>query len=164
MKLKNYDQFSGSGGPVRYVDQYLQLLHAHSYLYCIQMAVKVEDFDVPRPKRQSGRTTQAEGGKRITKYTNSDLPQGALDNNDWRKKFITTYEKWLSARAGPWINDEDENVSAMQAIWDTVYPHIDYTIDVNGPVYYIVSHLFVVILPFRSSKLPWLLIGPTTCL
>jgi hypothetical protein len=103
------------------------------------MAVKVEDSDGQRPKKRSGRTTQAEGVKRVTKYTNSDLPQGALENNDWRKKFITTYEKWLGACAGPWINDEDKNIAVMQTIWNAVYPHIEHTIDVDGPVYYIVS-------------------------
>jgi hypothetical protein len=110
------------------------------------MAIKVEDPDtpdVPHSKRRSGRATHtlAEGSKHPTKYTNSDLPKGTLENNDWRRKFITTYEKWLGARAGPWIDKEDENAAAMQAIWDTVYPHIDYTIEVDGPVYYIVSYV-----------------------
>ena len=105
-----------------------------------QIAVKVEDSDVPQLRKQSGRAPwgQAKGSKR-QKYTNSDLPQGALDNNDWRKKFISTYEKWLGAHAGPRVADEVTNVAAMQAIWNAIYPHIDYTIDVNCPVYYIVS-------------------------
>jgi len=123
------------------VCQYLQPLHVYSFLCYFQTAVKVEDSDVSHPKKQSGRTTQAqvEGSKRTSKYTNNDLPQGALENNDWRKKFITTYVKWLGAHAGPWVDSEEENVAAMQAIWNTVYPHIDHTIDVDGPVYYIVS-------------------------
>ena len=107
------------------------------------MTVKVEDFDITCPKKRSGCTTQAqvECGKRPTKYTNSDLPQGTLDNNDWRKKFITTYQKWLGARAGPWINNKDENLATMQTIWDAVYPYINHTIEVDGPVYYIMCHL-----------------------
>ena len=109
------------------------------------MVVKAEDTNIPCPKKRCGCTTQAEGGKRVTKYTNIDLPQGALDNNDWRKKFVTTYVKWLGAHAGPWINNEDENVAAMQTIWNTVYPHIDYAIDVDGPIYNIVSYSFIVI-------------------
>jgi hypothetical protein len=106
------------------------------------MTVKIEDSDIAHPKKRSGHTTQAqvEGGKRPTKYRNSDLPQGALENNNWRKKFITTYQKWLGARAGPWINSEDENLATMQTIWDAVYPHINHTIEADGPVYYIVRH------------------------
>lgn len=133
---------------MRYVCQYLQPLYVHSYLCYSQISVKVEDSDMSRPKKRSGRPTQAEGGKRITKYTNSDLPQGALDNNDWRKKFITTYEKWLGAYAGPWIKNEDENVAAMQAIWNAIYPHIKYTVEVDGPVYYIVSRFVYCHPPF----------------
>jgi hypothetical protein len=41
-------------------------------------------------------------------------------NNDWRKKFITTYEKWLGTRAEPWIVREYENLATLQAIWNKV--------------------------------------------
>jgi hypothetical protein len=154
-----------SGGPVQYVGQFLWLSHAYGHLCCTQMAVKVEDSDIPLPKKQSVRTTQAlaEGGKCVAKYTNADLPQGALENNDWRKKFIPTYEKWLGARAGPWVNNEDKNLAAMQAIWNAVYPHIDYTIEVDGPVYWIVSRFVSCDSAFFIISITLTLIDPTTC-
>jgi hypothetical protein len=91
---------------------------------------------MPAAKRRSG---QSEGGKRQSKYTNLDLPQGAQVNNAWRKKFITTYEKWLGTRSEPWDVAEKDSCEALQLIWNTIYPHIDYVVDADGPVFYIVS-------------------------
>jgi hypothetical protein len=64
-------------------------------------------------------------------------------NNAWRKKFITTYEKWLGTRSEPWDVEDKDSCEALQAIWNTVYPHIDYHVDADGPVFYIVSLFFV---------------------
>ena len=100
------------------------------------MSVKVEEPDMPPTKRQSG---QNEGGKRQTKYTNIDLPQGAQLNNAWRKRFITTYEKWLGTHSEPWEVAEKDSCEALQLIWNAVYPHIDYVVDADGAVFYIVS-------------------------
>ncbi|KAI0276550.1 hypothetical protein BC826DRAFT_1192694 [Russula brevipes] len=88
----------------------------------------------PRPDRAECGTH-----KHLTKYTNADLPEGTLDNNDWQKRFITTYEKWLGTHAEPWVVGENENLAALQAIWNVVYPHIDHVIDADGPVYYIAN-------------------------
>jgi hypothetical protein len=99
--------------------------------------------------------------KHHMKYTHLDLPHGALDNNDWQKKFILTYEKWLGACVEPWLISKDPNhISALQAIWNAVYPHIDHVIDMDSPVYHIVS-LSVSILSLSSFQRP---IGQPTCL
>ncbi|KAI0302275.1 hypothetical protein BC826DRAFT_966257 [Russula brevipes] len=95
------------------------------------LAVKVEDTHLPLSTKKRA--------IRQSKYTNADLPGGVHDNNDWRKRFITTYEKWLGMRAEPWIISEHENVAALQAIWNVVYPHIDYVVDVECAVYYIAN-------------------------
>ena len=108
-----------------------------------QLAVKVEDTNIPPAKKQGG---HGEGGKRQRKFTNRDLPQGSHNDNDWRGKFIPTYEKWLGTRNEPWIVDENENVAALQTIWNAVYLHIDHIIDIDGPVYHIISSIF----PFCS--------------
>jgi len=51
------------------------------------------------------------------KYTHLDLPHGALNNNNWQKKFIPTYEKWLGACTELWLISKDPNhISALQAI------------------------------------------------
>jgi hypothetical protein len=120
---------------MRYVVQTLWPLHIHIALFHFQLAVKVEDTHLPLSTKK--RTT------RQSKYTNGDLPGGAHDNNDWRKRFITTYEKWLGMRAEPWIISERENVAALQAIWNVVYPHIDYVVDTECAVYHIVSIRFL---------------------
>ena len=40
----------------------------------------------------------------------------------------------------------------MQAIWNAIYPHIDYTVEVDGSVYYIVSR-FVYCYPILYTVL-----------
>ncbi len=50
-------------------------------------------------------------------YTHLNLPHSTLNNNNWQKKFMTMYEKWLGAYAEPWLVSKDLNhVSALQAI------------------------------------------------
>ena len=105
---------------------------------------------MPPAKKRSGRN---EGGKCITKYTNADLPQGAQLNNTWRKKFITTYEKWLGTCTEPWDVEDTDSCMALQAIWNTVYPHIDYVVDADGPVFYIVSSFFFALYLFFPYSL-----------
>ena len=73
--------------------------------------------------------------------TNFELPRGVHDNNDWDKKFIPTYTKWLGTRVKPWVVDKDESIAALQVIWRAVYPHIDYVIDADCFAYHIVSHV-----------------------
>lgn len=73
--------------------------------------------------------------------TDSNLPHGVSDNDDWSKKFIPTYKKWLSTRVKPWIDDNDKSVAALQVIWRAVYPHIDYVIDADCSEYRLVRYV-----------------------
>lgn len=48
------------------------------------------------------------------KYTHLDLPNGALNNNNWQKKFIPMYEKWLGACTELWlVNKAPEHISVL---------------------------------------------------
>ncbi|KAF8499774.1 hypothetical protein F5888DRAFT_111124 [Russula emetica] len=76
---------------------------------------------------------RVERPKHRIKDTNIGLPHGVYD--DWYKKFIPTYKKWLGTRVKPWIIDEDESIAALQVIWRAIYPHIDYVIDAKCLVY-----------------------------
>ena len=84
---------------------------------------------------------RVEHPKHRIKNTNSGLPRGVDDNDDWYKKFIPTYNKWLGTRVKPWVIDEDESIAALQVIWKAVYPRIDYVIDANCLVYRMASHV-----------------------
>ena len=95
------------------------------------------------------------------KYTHLDLPHGALNNNDWQKKFLMTYEKWLGACTEPWLVNKDPNhISVLQAIWNAVYPHINHIVDMDSPVYHIVSPMsfrfvvFIILTSYRPTNVP----------
>jgi len=105
------------------------------------VAVRVKEpdkADMHPIKKWSGPN---EGGKCISKYTNTDLPQGTQVNNAWQKKFIKTYKKWLGMCTEPWDVEDQDSCEALQTIWNTIYPHINYIVDANGPIFYIVTEL-----------------------
>ena len=60
---------------------------------------------------------------RKDKPTNSNLPPGALDNNAWHGRFISTYQRYLAGRDTyeAWGSNDDEAVSIMQKIWNYIY-------------------------------------------
>ena len=97
--------------------------------------------EVPLPARRTYEP-RVERPKHQIKDPKFDLPRGVHDNNDWDKKFIPTYKKWLSTRDKPWsFVGQDESIAALQVIWRAVYPHIDYVIDAQCFVYRLVSHV-----------------------
>jgi hypothetical protein len=96
--------------------------------------------EVPLPARRTYEP-RVERPKHQIKDPKFDLPRGVHDNNDWDKKFIPTYKKFLGTRAKPWTIDEDESIAALQVIWGAVYPHIDYVIDANCLAYHMVRHV-----------------------
>lgn len=88
------------------------------------------------------RAPRVERPRHEIKDLRSKLPSGVDDNDDWYKKFIPTYKKWLGTRDKPWSTiDRDESIAALQVIWRAVYPHIDYVIDAECFVYHLVSRV-----------------------
>jgi hypothetical protein len=101
-------------------------------LICRKTIVKVENLSPP-PKRS---------GANNWKYTNSDLPNGAINNNTWRKKVIPTYIQYLAGLdvKETWTVGDKDSITLLQNIWNFTYgaelPHV---VKVNGPVFLIVS-------------------------
>jgi hypothetical protein len=139
--LNEFGSILGKRGPTMVCCSTLTAAYTNLYMFApsFQLGVKVEDANMPPTKKQGG---CSEGGKCHTKFTNCNLPQGSHDSNNWCRKFIPTYEKWLGTRTEPWIIDKNENVATLQTIWNAVYPHVDHIVDIDGPVYHIVSCIF----------------------
>jgi hypothetical protein len=105
--------------------------HHDQILTCRQTIVKVENLS-PLPKRS--------GANR--KYTNADLPNGAMNNNTWRKIVIPTYIQYLAGQDSKetWSIDDKESTTLLQAIWNFTYgAEVPHFIRVNGPAFSIVS-------------------------
>lgn len=76
------------------------------------------------------------------KYTNADLPNGAMNNNTWRKKLIPTYIQYLAGQdvKETWTIEDRNALTLLQTIWNFLYgAEVPHTIKVNGPVFSIVS-------------------------
>jgi len=133
----------GSSPTFRYVGQNSgSPLHFHTYFIFLKLAITAgETTTITPPYTYEPRI---ERPKHRIKDTDFGLPHGVHDNNDWHKKFIPTYKKWLGTRAKPWVIDKHESIAALQVIWRAVYPHIDYIIDVNCPVDCMVSHVITI--------------------
>jgi len=99
-----------------------------------QAIVKVENLS-PLPKRS--------GANR--KFTNADLPNGAMNNNTWRKKVIPTYIQHLAGQnvKETWTIEDGDSVTLLQTIWNFIYgAEVPHTIKVNGAVFLVVSLFF----------------------
>lgn len=82
------------------------------------------------------------------KYTNEDLPDGAQDQNIWRRIVIPTFVMYIAGRKDIWSVKDEEAVVSLQKIWDHVYVNsrtepnekkIEHTIKISCAVYSIVS-------------------------
>ena len=84
-----------------------------------------------RPRRKNGRKIPP---------NNKDLPNGVHDNNRWHQKFIPTFLWWVAKQSDPWNLDDDDVVTALQQIWNIVYPKIPYVVKQKGPVVAVVMY------------------------
>ena len=94
----------------------------------------VKEEHAPLQKRTSG-------GK---KYTNADLPPGALDNGVWRQVFIPTYVQYLASQDSndTWSISDNDAVQLMEKIWKFVYGHrVPYHVTINRLAFFLVSAL-----------------------
>ncbi|KAH9856104.1 hypothetical protein C2E23DRAFT_857148 [Lenzites betulinus] len=55
------------------------------------------------------------------KWTTTDLPTGAQDNDRWSNLFIPTLLKYQGSRHDPWSWDPNASAAVVQKIWDHVY-------------------------------------------
>ncbi|KAF9234301.1 hypothetical protein BU15DRAFT_65844 [Melanogaster broomeanus] len=70
------------------------------------------------------------------KYTNSDLPLGATDDNAWQRLFISSLAHYTAGYDNPWSIPDNKFKDVLQEIWDTVYQDkVVYSVVVGGPVY-----------------------------
>ncbi|KAI9432302.1 hypothetical protein BJY52DRAFT_1132819, partial [Lactarius psammicola] len=63
------------------------------------------------------------------------LPPGAEENNQFHGVFIPTYERWVGTQANPWVIPDDVAIPVLQAIWDTVYKDVPWTVNANDCVF-----------------------------
>ena len=91
-----------------------------------------EEESSPLPKRTLG----------SKKYTNSELPAGALDNGIWQQIFIPTYIQYLASQNSndTWTISDNDVIQLIQQIWDFIYgARVKYHIKIRGPVFFLVS-------------------------
>lgn len=82
------------------------------------------------------------------KFTNADLPSGAMDNNTWRKVVIPTYIQYLACQdvKETWTVEDSQTITLLQTIWNFIYgAEVLYTIKVTGPAFSIVSFFFTLL-------------------
>ena len=92
--------------------------------------MKVED--VPKPvSRRAG-----------TRWTTDDLPEGATDENRWRKVFIPTFIHYVAQQNDAWGVRDEVVKPALQVLWDAIYPDIEHKVKVDGAVFYLVRVMF----------------------
>jgi hypothetical protein len=114
-----------------------RMSHHDRMLTSRQAIVKVENM-TPPPKRSGANK----------KYTNADLPGGAMNGNTWRKKVIPTYIQYLAGQnvKETWTIEDSESVTLLQTIWNFIYgAELPHTIKVNGPAFSIVSFFFALL-------------------
>ena len=75
------------------------------------------------------------------KWKNEHLPKCCMEGNRWRKHFVSTYIWFVSFQRDPWNIPDTTACKAMQMIWDAIYDE-PYTIQINGPVFGVVSESY----------------------
>ena len=79
------------------------------------------------------------GSSAHNKYTNSDLPKGATDNNAWQCLFISFLAHYATGYDNPWSISDNNFKDTLQEIWNTVYQDKVHTVVVGGPVHCLVG-------------------------
>ena len=96
--------------------------------------VKIEDgVHSPQPVV----VKKATNSHATTKFTNNDLPAGSMDL--WRPVLIPTFAKFVASYDDPWVIDDQDTITALQKVWDAVYPKIPYTVKTKEAVFVLVS-------------------------
>lgn len=71
--------------------------------------------------------------------TYNNLPSGSLDGNIWRRRYVTSYIKFVAGYKNPWTVPDNVAIETMQKIWDAVYrDKIRYTIELNDACFRLV--------------------------
>ena len=98
-------------------------------------------LSVPPPSKHAWTSTaQHQGSGANKKYINTDLPDGATNNNVWCHIFISTVAHLAGTYENAWSIPNDTLQAALQKIWNIVYRNsLPHTVAIGGPVYYIVS-------------------------
>jgi hypothetical protein len=80
--------------------------------------------------------------KKRCEYTNRDLPVPC--DQRWSRAFISTAILWYSVQKNIWNVPKEELASALQRIFNVVYPSIKYRVTPAGSVFAVVSRSHVV--------------------
>ncbi|GBE77215.1 hypothetical protein SCP_0100870 [Sparassis crispa] len=83
--------------------------------------VKVEESE--QEGNLDPKTKPAKGKKK-----NVDLPMGAKAGQRWLHVFLPTLMKYMGTLDNPWVIGDAELVDALQIIWNTVYPRLEYEV------------------------------------
>lgn len=89
--------------------------------------------------------------KKHFEYTNMDLPVPC--DHRWSHSFVSTAMLWYSVQKSIWNVPEEELTSALQRIFNVVYPGVKYRVTPEGPVFVLVSR--------PNSAESWMLTGQT---
>jgi hypothetical protein len=77
-------------------------------------------------------------------FSNKDLPAGCLDQDRWRKWFITTYIWWVAHLDDVWNINCMDACDALQILWDTIFSKvIPYDVSVSRCAVYSVVRILV---------------------
>jgi len=78
--------------------------------------------------------------KSRSSYRNVDLPPQCQDQR-WSKIFLPTVLLWAGSQSDVWQISDSALLSAMQDIFDVVYPDLKYTVTFQGSVFGVVRYM-----------------------
>lgn len=70
-------------------------------------------------------------------YNNKDLP--VPTDHRWSRTFISTATLWCSVQSNMWNVPDEQLASALQQIFEVVYPNVKYRVTPAGSVFSVVS-------------------------
>lgn len=116
-------------------------------LGCISAGCMPERQDI-RCRRVDNEGYIIEATKERSTYTKRDLPVPC--DQRWSHSFISTAILWFSVQNNIWNVTEEEFASALQTIFNVVYPGIKYRVAPTGSVFAVVSRFILSTLPRPS--------------
>ena len=109
------------------------------------------ELDVVETKPKIEKTGGESSTSSSKRPKNSDLPRD-IDFKVWRRVFVPTFMRWVSKQDNPFEHNPKLGCSAMQKIWDTIFPDVPCMITQSCAVYGLVSHHFYYPIIYSTSS------------
>lgn len=81
-----------------------------------------------------------DGNKRRKVYNMKDLP--VPSDQRWSRNVIGTLTLWCGTQPNVWSIPDQDFTKALQTIFDTVYPEVEYQVNLHGAVHAVVNDSF----------------------